>query len=114
MLQALHALGVRTAVDDFGTGYSSLAYLKRFPLTALKIDQGFVGDLGKHNGNVIVEASISLAQKLGLEIVAEGVETARQLNFLRARDCTMAQGYFFSKPMPCSELMALMPKRWQW
>lgn len=101
ILAALDALGVRLAIDDFGTGYSSLAYLKRFPLDVLKIDRTFVQDL-HHDGNVqaIVEASISLGHKLGLEVVAEGVETVEQLRFLHTHHCDMIQGYYLSRPMP--------------
>ena len=111
VLQALHALGVRTAVDDFGTGYSSLAYLKRFPLNVLKIDRTFVADIGNNNGNeAIVEASISLAHKLGLEIVAEGVETLEQLNFLSAHECDLAQGYYLSRPLPTKDFLESVKK----
>lgn len=114
-LQALHALGVRTAIDDFGTGYSSLAYLKRFPLDVLKIDRTFVRDLERDSGDAaIVEASISLAQKLGLEVIAEGVETVEQLEFLRDRGCDLIQGYCLSRPVPKAELMDLLPRQWQW
>ena len=104
ILNALDALGVRLAIDDFGTGYSSLAYLKRFPLDVLKIDQIFVQDL-PHDANVstIVEASISLGHKLGLEVVAEGVETAEQLAFLKSHGCDMIQGYYFSRPMSAAD-----------
>ena len=115
ILQALHMLGVRTAIDDFGTGYSSLSYLKRFPLDVLKIDQTFVRDLVRDSGDAaIVEASISLAQKLGLEVVAEGVETAEQLQFLHDRGCDLVQGYYLSRPVPKADLMELLPREWQW
>lgn len=115
ILDTLHAMGVRTAIDDFGTGYSSLAYLKQFSLNVLKIDQAFVGDLGRDRSDeAIVEASISLAQKLGMETVAEGVETREQLVFLQERGCNMVQGYFLSRPLPFQELVELLPKRWQW
>ncbi|WP_275096049.1 putative bifunctional diguanylate cyclase/phosphodiesterase [Sedimenticola hydrogenitrophicus] len=115
ILKALHTLGVRTAIDDFGTGYSSLAYLKRFPVDVLKIDQTFVADLGRDLGDeAIVEASISLARKLGLEIVAEGVETLEQLEFLRACDCDLVQGYYLSKPVTDAALIGLLPKVWHW
>jgi EAL domain-containing protein (putative c-di-GMP-specific phosphodiesterase class I) len=114
VLQALHNLGVRIAIDDFGTGYSSLAYLKRFPLNVLKIDRTFVGDLGKDSGNAIVEASISLAQKLGFEIVAEGVETAEQLAFLRLHGCDLVQGFHLDRPLPQSEVTQSLDKVWHW
>ncbi len=113
LLCELHALGVRTAIDDFGTGYSSLGYLKRFPLDVLKIDRTFVSDLDTDQGDaVIVEASISLAHKLGLEIVAEGVESARQLEFLRQHHCDLAQGFCLSHPLPEQDLQALFPRIW--
>jgi diguanylate cyclase (GGDEF)-like protein/PAS domain S-box-containing protein len=100
-LNALRRLGVRSAIDDFGTGYSSLSYLKKFPINLLKIDQTFIRDLQTERGDsAIVEASIALAQKLNLEIVAEGVETEAQLNFLRDCKCGIAQGYYVSRPIP--------------
>lgn len=109
MLDRLHRLGVRIAVDDFGVGYSSLSYLKHFPLDALKIDRTFVGDLIEDPGDAaIVEASISLGHKLGLEVVAEGVETADQRDVLRRLGCDLAQGYYFSRPLPPTEIDALL------
>lgn len=115
LLQSLHALGVRTAIDDFGTGYSSLAYLKRFPLNVLKIDRAFVNDLGQDPGDAaIVEASISLGQKLGLEIVAEGVETSEQLEFLRSRHCDLVQGYYLGRPLPGADASSALSKVWTW
>ncbi|SDY35881.1 EAL domain-containing protein [Nitrosomonas sp. Nm58] len=108
ILEAIHALGVRVAIDDFGTGYSSLAYLKRFPLDALKIDRTFVRDITNDSGNAaIVEAGISLAHKLDLEVIAEGVETKQQLEFLQKHDCDLVQGYYFSRPLPMPELTQL-------
>lgn len=104
-LSALDAIGVRLAVDDFGTGYSSLAYLKRFPLDVLKIDRCFVQGLpGDANDAAISEAGISLAHRLGLQVVAEGVETQAQSDFLRACQCDMLQGYLFSRPVPGEEM----------
>ena len=112
VLQAIHALGVRIAIDDFGTGYSSLAYLKRFPLDVLKIDRTFVNDLVNDSGDAaIVEASISLAHKLGLEVIAEGVETAEQFEFMRTHDCDLVQGYYLSRPLPRFELMELLQRK---
>ncbi|MGR9105944.1 MAG: EAL domain-containing protein [Gammaproteobacteria bacterium] len=114
LLQALRLLGVRTAVDDFGTGYSSLAYLKRFPLNTLKIDRNFVGDIGKdHSAAAIVEASISLAHKLDLTIIAEGVETPHQLDFLRSLECDLVQGYFLSHPLSAPDLLATLRKKFR-
>src|SRR5690606_710093 len=112
MLYALRELGVRSAIDDFGTGYSSLSYLKKFPINLLKIDQTFVRDLQKNEGDsAIIEISITLAQKLNLEIVAEGVETETQLNFLRDSQCGIAQGYFVSKPMPAAVMTEWLQTR---
>lgn len=100
ILAALDGLGVRLAIDDFGTGYSSLAYLKRFPLTALKIDRVFIQDLPwEDNCATLTEASISLGHKLGLEVIAEGVESEKQVQFLRAHGCDMIQGHYFGCPM---------------
>ncbi|MEJ7871980.1 MAG: EAL domain-containing protein [Rubrobacteraceae bacterium] len=109
-LRELRDLGVRIAIDDFGTGYSSLAYLKRFPVDYLKIDRSFVDGLGRDaTDKGLVSAAITLAHTLGLEAVAEGVETAEQLEHLRELGCELAQGYYFWKPSPgetASEILA--------
>ncbi|HEY4775104.1 MAG TPA: EAL domain-containing protein, partial [Xanthobacteraceae bacterium] len=108
-LSALKALGVRIAIDDFGTGYSSLAYLKRFPIDKLKIDQGFVSEIpGDHASKQITSAIIALGKTLHLELVAEGVETQAQFEFLKRLGCDTAQGYLFSRPLPENDVAAFV------
>ena len=100
VLQALRAKGVQVAVDDFGTGYSSLSYLQKFSIDALKIDQSFVRRITTApDETTIVTAVISMARSLKLRVVAEGVETRKELEFLQAHQCDEAQGYYFSRPV---------------
>lgn len=106
-LKQLKNLGFKLAIDDFGTGYSSLNYLRRFPIDTLKIDRTFVSDIGTESGNAIVNAIISMAQALGLDLVAEGVESADQAAYLRERGCFSLQGFIVSKPVPIEELVKL-------
>ena len=109
MLDRLRGLGVRFSIDDFGTGYSSLSYLKRLPADAIKIDQPFVKGLGEHfEDTAVVRMIIELAHTLGLEIIAEGVETEKQAILLKEMGCDLAQGYHFSKPLPPEEIPALL------
>jgi EAL domain-containing protein (putative c-di-GMP-specific phosphodiesterase class I) len=99
-LGKLRALGVRLSIDDFGTGYSSLSYLNRFPVDALKIDRSFVTSMNNADENLqIVKTIITLANNLGMHVIAEGVETEEQLNQLRLLKCQYAQGYYFSQPL---------------
>ena len=108
-LDALHKLGLRIAVDDFGTGYSSMAYLSKFSVDTLKIDRSFVKEIDKGMAaKVIIESIIQMASKLGLAIVAEGIETAEQNRFLAYHGCTFAQGYFYNKPMSVKEINMLL------
>jgi EAL domain-containing protein (putative c-di-GMP-specific phosphodiesterase class I) len=106
-LDRLGALGVGIAVDDFGTGYSSLAYLKRLPVSAVKIDQSFVRNLltGEHD-RVIVRSTIGMAHELGLRVVAEGVEDYATLQLLRSWGCDEAQGYYLGRAMPAGDVVA--------
>jgi EAL domain-containing protein (putative c-di-GMP-specific phosphodiesterase class I) len=112
-LRSLKDLNIRLAVDDFGMGYSSLSYLKRFPVDFLKIDRSFIAGLGQDidgasKDRQIVSAMIDLTHALGLEAVAEGVETAKQLAQLRDMECDLAQGNFFSEPRPSEALSVLL------
>jgi EAL domain-containing protein (putative c-di-GMP-specific phosphodiesterase class I) len=103
-LRKLKDLGVRLVLDDFGTGYSSLGYLRRFPLDAIKLDRSFVEHLGDRSTDAtIVRAVVEMAAALGLDVVAEGVETADQLAAVRALGCDLAQGFYFSRPLPAEE-----------
>lgn len=112
VLCALRDIGVKLSIDDFGTGYSSLNYLRRFEVHSIKIDKSFVDGIGAdHHADVVCEAIIQLGHSLGKSIVAEGVETDTQLDFLRQRHCEEAQGYLFARPMPARELaMRLAPR----
>jgi len=104
IIQRLHKMGYKLSIDDFGTGYSSLAYLKKMPLTELKIDRSFVQDiLHSENDAVIVKATINLAHSLGLQVVAEGVEDAEIMAKLEDYDCDIAQGYYLNKPQPVED-----------
>ena len=109
VLRRLQDLGVSIAVDDFGTGYSNLAYLKRFPVDWLKVDKSFVDGLGESpEATAIVEAMVSLATAMGMQTVAEGIETTGQADLLRALGCELGQGYYFSEPLPAHEANALL------
>ncbi len=110
VLNRLHALGVRLAIDDFGTGYSSLSYLKLFPLDVLKIDKSFIDDIPHHRDDMEIAAAIvAMAHTLRLKVLAEGVETKAQLDFLKAQGCDLYQGYLTSPPVPAAEFEKLLP-----
>jgi len=105
LLTQLRNLGVQLSIDDFGTGYSSLSYLQRFPIDTLKIDRSFVTQMMENEENLaIVRTIVALAQNLGMDVVAEGVETEDQLRLLRKLECENGQGYLFSSPLDCGQL----------
>lgn len=111
VMNKLHERSIRMSIDDFGTGYSSLSYLKQFNVYKLKIDQSFVRHMTDDpGGRAIVIAIINMASSLGLQTIAEGVETASQLKFLRLQGCNEAQGYYFSKPLPAKQFEAFVAK----
>jgi EAL domain-containing protein (putative c-di-GMP-specific phosphodiesterase class I) len=108
---AMKELGIKLAIDDFGTGYSSLSQLKRFPIDTLKIDRAFVRDIPQSvDDTAITKAVVSLGKALGVRVVAEGVETAAQFQFLRDNGCDEMQGFFFSKPCHPDALAELLKK----
>jgi diguanylate cyclase (GGDEF)-like protein len=109
LLNQLHALGVRVTVDDFGTGYSSLQHLKLLPIQALKVDHSFVSGIPSRDDDMaIIDATLALARNLDLEVIAEGVETLEQLEFLRAHGCVRAQGYLVGRPVPAEDFARLL------
>ena len=109
ILQKLTALGVSIALDDFGTGYSSLSYLRSFPFRKIKIDRSFVADLaGTADSLAIVQATIQLSEKLGMQTTAEGVETAEQFEILASEGCTQVQGFHVSRPVPAASVAGLL------
>lgn len=109
IMNDLHQRGVRMSIDDFGTGYSSLSYLKKFKVYKVKIDQSFVRDITEDpDDKAIVSAIISMASSLGMQTIAEGVETQGQLEFLRAHGCVEAQGYLYSRPLPAAQFFSYL------
>jgi anti-anti-sigma factor len=109
MMLKLKSMGVKLALDDFGTGYSSLSYIKKFPIDRIKIDQSFVRDVTNDSEDAaIVDAIIYIAHNLKMEVIAEGVETIEQLDFLSSRNCNDFQGYFISRPVPGHQLLAIL------
>lgn len=114
-LLGLKALGVTLAMDDFGTGYSSLSYLKRFPIDVIKIDRSFIKDIpGNQDDMEITSAVVAMARNLRLKVVAEGVETAEQLAFLRQQRCDIGQGYLFDKPISGKLLLEGLQRYSRW
>ncbi|TFW27803.1 EAL domain-containing protein [Massilia arenosa] len=112
VLHGMKALGIKLSIDDFGTGYSSLSYLSRFPIDVLKIDRSFVNDIDRDASDAAIVASIiTLAHNLKLSVIAEGVESAGQLDYLRRHGCDEMQGFYFSKPLPADEFAALLRAR---
>jgi diguanylate cyclase (GGDEF)-like protein/PAS domain S-box-containing protein len=108
-IQKLHELGVKLAIDDFGTGYSSLNYLKKFPIDTVKVDRSFIMDIPDSSDDMaITSAVIAMAHRLNMQVVAEGVETAQQLDFLSEHGCEYAQGYLFSKPVPLANVKTML------
>jgi EAL domain-containing protein (putative c-di-GMP-specific phosphodiesterase class I) len=111
VLAALKAMGMKLAIDDFGTGYSSLSYLKRFPIDTLKIDQSFVRDVATDGDDAtIVGAVIEMGRNLKQRVIAEGIETPAQLDFLRAQHCDEGQGFHFSHPLSAEAFGHLLPR----
>jgi len=109
ILNKIHDIGIKLAVDDFGTGYSSLSYLKKLPIDKLKIDQAFVRDLPHDEDDVgIAKAVIALAKSLNLRVIAEGVETKEQKEFLVENGCESIQGYYYSKPIPAQKMEEIL------
>lgn len=110
-LERLNEMGVALSIDDFGTGYSSLSYLKRFPISTLKIDRSFISDVNaQEDEGALVEAILSMAESLKLKVVAEGVETAHQQDFLKERDCSFMQGFHCSKPLSGEDFRKFLKK----
>ncbi|MEX5744163.1 putative bifunctional diguanylate cyclase/phosphodiesterase [Massilia sp. X63] len=113
IMDRIHQLGVALSLDDFGTGYSSLSYLKRFPIDTLKIDRSFTTGIPEDASDCAIAGTIvSMAQQLGLRVIAEGVETLAQLSFLRASGCDEVQGFLYSKPLPAAEFERCLRENW--
>ena len=113
IMDHVNQLGVALSLDDFGTGYSSLSYLKRFPIDTLKIDRSFTTGIPVDGSDCAIAGTIiSMARQLGLRVIAEGVETVEQLDFLREAGCDEVQGYLYSKPLPAFEFERSLRENW--
>jgi len=110
-LNILKEMGVSVSIDDFGTGYSSFAYLRQLPLDRLKIDRAFIKDIPEADDGQIASTVIILAKVLGLKVLAEGVETAAQLAFLKERDCDEYQGFYLSRPVAAARVVEFFSRR---
>ena len=111
-MRQLKEMGFIFSIDDFGTGYSSLAYLKQMPVDIIKIDRGFISGMNDSSADMqIVSSTITMVQKLGMQVVAEGIETLAQMEFLQDLHCEIGQGYFISRPIPERELYAMLPEK---
>jgi EAL domain-containing protein (putative c-di-GMP-specific phosphodiesterase class I) len=111
LLRTIRDMGVSLAIDDFGTGYSSLSYLKHFPLSTVKIDRSFINDLSQDpDARALIDGIITLAHGLRMKVVAEGIETIAQLDYLRSHGCDEAQGYWLCKPVPADEARDFMAR----
>ncbi|MGK7889668.1 MAG: EAL domain-containing protein, partial [Leptolyngbyaceae cyanobacterium] len=114
-LNQMKQLDLQVSIDDFGTGYSSLSYLHRFPINTLKVDRSFVMHIDEMGeDHAIVETIITLGHHLGMDVIAEGIETAEQAQKLKDLQCEYGQGYFFAKPMPADEIETLLAKETSW
>lgn len=111
ILRRLKQRGIQVAIDDFGVGFSSLSYLQKLPLDRIKIDKTFVNDSAEKNGKIIVETIVDMARRLGLKVLAEGIEEQSQLDYFLELECTEGQGFFFAKPMPADQLICLLQKQ---
>jgi EAL domain-containing protein (putative c-di-GMP-specific phosphodiesterase class I) len=115
ILRELQALGLEISIDDFGTGYSSLSYLKKLPINKLKIDQSFIRDIPYDEDDIaITKTIIALSHNLKLDVIAEGVETLEQQQFLIANGCPLAQGYLYSKPIDTESITRLIRSKENW
>jgi EAL domain-containing protein (putative c-di-GMP-specific phosphodiesterase class I) len=111
ILNQLKDLGVKISIDDFGTGYSSLSYLKHLPIDSIKIDKSFIDDIINHsNQGEMVKTIINMGHNLTFNVIAEGIETQKQVIFLKQHECKNAQGYFYSKPLPAEQMEELLSK----